>query len=57
LAQGDFRPEHIWLGDPVRIIVCLDFNDRGMVDRFDEMAFLDNVSAVGTGRSLGPVQK
>lgn len=41
-GHGDLRPEHIWLGDPVRIIDCLEFNDRlRMVDPFDEIAFLD----------------
>ena len=27
-GHGDLRPEHIWLGDPVRIIDCLEFNAR-----------------------------
>ena len=27
-GHGDLRPEHIWLGDPVRIIDCLEFNPR-----------------------------
>jgi aminoglycoside phosphotransferase family enzyme len=41
-GHGDLRPEHIWLGDPVKIIDCLEFNDRlRMVDPFDEIAFLD----------------
>lgn len=40
-GHGDLRPEHIWLGDPVRIIDCLEFNARlRMVDPFDEIAFL-----------------
>lgn len=40
-GHGDLRPEHIWLGDPVRIIDCLEFNPRlRMVDPFDEVAFL-----------------
>ncbi|HEY4773678.1 MAG TPA: hypothetical protein VIH40_02565 [Xanthobacteraceae bacterium] len=40
-GHGDLRPEHIWLGDPVRIIDCLEFNDRlRAVDPFDEIAFL-----------------
>src|SRR5262252_2436800 len=40
-GHGDLRPEHIWLGDPVRIIDCLEFN-KGLriVDPFDEIAFL-----------------
>lgn len=40
-GHGDLRPEHIWLGDPVRIIDCLEFNPRLRgVDPFDEIAFL-----------------
>lgn len=40
-GHGDLRPEHIWLDDKVRIIDCLEFNDRlRMVDPFDEIAFL-----------------
>ena len=40
-GHGDLRPEHIWLGEPVRIIDRLEFN-RGLraVDPFDEIAFL-----------------
>jgi uncharacterized protein len=40
-GHGDLRPEHIWLGNPVRIIDCLEFN-AGLraVDPFDEIAFL-----------------
>jgi len=40
-GHGDLRPEHICLGDPVRIIDCLEFNPRlRTVDPFDELAFL-----------------
>ena len=40
-GHGDLRPEHIWLGDPVDIIDCLEFNARlRAVDPFDEIAFL-----------------
>ena len=40
-GHGDLRPEHIWIGDPVRIIDCLEFNARlRMVDPFDEIAYL-----------------
>jgi len=40
-GHGDLRPEHIWAGDPVRIIDCLEFNAKlRMVDPFDEVAFL-----------------
>ena len=40
-GHGDLRPEHIWLGEPVRIIDCLEFNrSLRAVDPFDEIAFL-----------------
>ena len=40
-GHGDLRPEHIWLGDRVRIIDCLEFNPRlRVVDPFDEVAYL-----------------
>ena len=40
-GHGDLRPEHIWLGDPVRIIDCLEFNAQlRACDPFDEIAFL-----------------
>jgi len=40
-GHGDLRPEHIWIGEPIRIIDCLEFNARlRMVDPFDEVAFL-----------------
>jgi aminoglycoside phosphotransferase family enzyme len=40
-GHGDLRPEHIFLGDPVRIIDCLEFNPAlRSVDPFDEIAFL-----------------
>jgi uncharacterized protein len=40
-GHGDLRPEHIWLGDPVRIIDCLEFNaSLRIVDPLDELAFL-----------------
>jgi aminoglycoside phosphotransferase family enzyme len=40
-GHGDLRPEHIFLGDPVRIIDCLEFNPAlRSVDPFDEVAFL-----------------
>jgi aminoglycoside phosphotransferase family enzyme len=40
-GHGDLRPEHIWLGPPVRIIDGLEFNPGlRAVDPFDEIAFL-----------------
>jgi uncharacterized protein len=40
-GHGDLRPEHIWLGEPVRVIDCLEFNSGlRAVDPSDEIAFL-----------------
>jgi aminoglycoside phosphotransferase family enzyme len=40
-GHGDLRPEHIWLGPPVHIVDCLEFNRRlREVDPLDEIAFL-----------------
>lgn len=40
-GHGDLRPEHIWLGNPVQIIDCLEFNPRLRAnDPLDEIAFL-----------------
>ena len=56
-GHGDLRPEHIFLGDPVRIIDCLEFNPRlRAVDPFDEIAFLslecERLGAVWVGDYL-----
>jgi uncharacterized protein len=40
-GHGDLRAEHIWLGHPVRVIDCLEFNPGlRAVDPLDEIAFL-----------------
>jgi aminoglycoside phosphotransferase family enzyme len=40
-GHGDLRPEHIFIGDPPRIIDCLEFNAAlRAVDPFDEIAYL-----------------
>jgi aminoglycoside phosphotransferase family enzyme len=56
-GHGDLRPEHIWLGDPVRIIDCLEFNPHlRAVDPFDEIAFLslecERLGSAATGARL-----
>jgi aminoglycoside phosphotransferase family enzyme len=56
-GHGDLRPEHIWLGDPVRIIDCLEFNkELRTVDPFDEIAFLgiecERLGAAWAGKYL-----
>jgi aminoglycoside phosphotransferase family enzyme len=41
-GHGDLRPEHVWLGEPIAIIDCLEFSPMlRTVDPFDELAFLD----------------
>lgn len=40
-AHGDLRPEHVWLGDRVTIIDCLEFDPKlRTLDALDEVAFL-----------------
>lgn len=40
-AHGDLRPEHIYLGEPIQIIDCLEFQHRlRELDPVDELAFL-----------------
>jgi aminoglycoside phosphotransferase family enzyme len=40
-AHGDLRPEHVFLGPPVAVIDCLEFNrDLRMLDPVDELSFL-----------------
>lgn len=40
-GHGDLRPEHVWLGDPLAVIDCLEFSSRlRIVDPIDEIAFL-----------------
>jgi aminoglycoside phosphotransferase family enzyme len=40
-GHGDLRPEHIFLGERIHIIDCLEFNARlRVVDPFDEIAYL-----------------
>ena len=56
-GHGDLRPEHIWLGDPVRIIDCLEFNAHlRAVDPFDEISFLslecERLGSAATGEYL-----
>jgi aminoglycoside phosphotransferase family enzyme len=50
-GHGDLRPEHIWLGDSVKIIDCLEFNAAlRAVDPFDEVAYLGlELARLGAG--------
>ena len=52
-GHGDLRPEHIWLGDSLRIIDCLEFNPGlRAVDTLDELAYLDlELERLGAARA------
>jgi aminoglycoside phosphotransferase family enzyme len=40
-GHGDLRPEHVWLGTPLQIIDCLEFNRMmRIVDPYEEVAQL-----------------
>jgi uncharacterized protein len=40
-GHGDLRPEHVWLGQPLQIIDCLEFNrPMRLLDPFDEVNYL-----------------
>ena len=53
-GHGDLRPEHIWLGDDVKIIDCIEFNARlRAVDPLDEIAYLDLECEHLDGKSIG----
>jgi aminoglycoside phosphotransferase family enzyme len=54
-GHGDLRPEHIWLGQPLQIIDCLEFNpELRHLDSLDELAYFSvecerlGAAAVGT---------
>jgi uncharacterized protein len=56
-GHGDLRPEHIWLGDPPKIIDCLEFNPHlRAVDPLDEFAFLsiecERLGGMGTSERI-----
>ena len=58
-GHGDLRPEHIWLGDEVKIIDCIEFNARlRAVDPLEEIAYLDleceHLGMKGAGDYLRP---
>ena len=58
-GHGDLRPEHIWLGEDVKIIDCIEFNARlRAVDPVDEVAYLDleceQLGAGGIGGYIRP---
>lgn len=58
-AHGDLRPEHIWLGQPLQIIDCLEFNAHlRRLDVLSEIAFLDlECERLGAGWAGGRIRK
>jgi aminoglycoside phosphotransferase family enzyme len=55
-GHGDLRPEHVWLGDPIQIIDCLEF-DRSfrLLDPHDEIRFLGLECAILGADWIGPL--
>jgi aminoglycoside phosphotransferase family enzyme len=56
-GHGDLRPEHIYLGDPIAIIDCLEFSaELRTLDIVDELGFLalecESLGAPQLGRAL-----
>ncbi len=46
-GHGDLRPEHVWLGEPLQIIDCLEFNrELRLLDSYDEVRGLGMECAV-----------
>jgi len=55
-GHGDLRPEHVWLGEPLQIIDCLEFDrDFRLVDPFDEVRYLGLECAVMGAEWVGPL--
>ena len=56
-AHGDLRPQHVWLGEPIAIIDCLEFSrDLRLLDPADEIMFLalecEHLGAPAVGRAI-----
>jgi aminoglycoside phosphotransferase family enzyme len=56
-GHGDLRPEHVWLGEPIAIIDCLEFSaELRTLDVADELGFLalecERLDAPELGRAL-----
>lgn len=56
-GHGDLRPEHVWLGEPLAILDCLEFSvELRTLDVADELGFLalecERVGAPELGRAL-----
>jgi uncharacterized protein len=54
-AHGDLRPEHICLGDPIRLIDRLEFDRRlRLLDPIEELCFLGMECALAGAPWIGP---
>jgi aminoglycoside phosphotransferase family enzyme len=54
-GHGDLRPEHVFLGDPVAVIDCLEFSRRlRLLDPFEELAFLGVECTAAGAPHIGP---
>jgi aminoglycoside phosphotransferase family enzyme len=56
-GHGDLRPEHVWLGEPLAVIDCLEFDmELRLQDAADEVGFLalecERAHAPGLGQVL-----
>jgi aminoglycoside phosphotransferase family enzyme len=56
-GHGDLRPEHVWLGEPLAILDCLEFSaELRTLDVADELGFLalecERLGAPELGRAL-----
>lgn len=55
-GHGDLRPEHIYLGDPIQIIDCLEFNrPLRIIDPYDEINYLGLECAVRGAAWVRPI--
>jgi aminoglycoside phosphotransferase family enzyme len=55
-GHGDLRPEHIYLGQPLAVIDCLEFSLRlRLLDPFEEVAFLGMECAVLGAARIAPL--
>lgn len=54
-GHGDLRPEHVWLGQPLQIIDCLEFSSAmRIVDPYDEVNYLGlECDVLGAGTLAG----
>lgn len=56
-GHGDLRPEHVWVGEPLAIIDCLEFSgELRMQDSADEVGYLalecERAGALALGQTL-----